>query len=164
MDAYRLRNAFRTDLTTAVFPAETLTTLYRTLGDVRELTFWIASAGQVLVLAAVLLGLYATLAARAQGLAALRAMGASRLFVWLTLWLQAMAMLLAGFAVGVLLAALTSRLAASVLSDRMNLLLNVRLDAGDFWPLALLLLAGAVATAAVAWRAYQAPLSSALRS
>ena len=163
MDAYRLRNTYRSDLTTAVFPAETLTSLYRTLGDVRELVFWIATAGQVLVLAAVLLGLYATLMARAQGLVALRAIGAGRLFLWLTLWLQAMAMLIAGIAGGLLGGFLVAWMAGSVLSDRLGLAVNARLGADDLWSLVMMLMAGALASGLVAWRAYRVPVAAALR-
>jgi putative ABC transport system permease protein len=163
MDAYRLRQLYRSGSTTAVFPAETLTSLYRTLGDVRELVFWVASAGQVLVLAAVLLGLYATLSARASALVALRAMGASHLFVWLTLWLQAMAMLLVGFATGVAVAVFFSSVAAGALTERLGLSINTRLMLSDFWPLALMLAAGALSVGLVAWRAYAEPLSEALR-
>lgn len=164
MDAYRLRNTYRSELTTAVFPAETLTSLYRTLGDVRELVFWIATAGQVLVLAAVLLGLYATLMARAQGLVALRAIGAGRLYLWLTLWLQAMAMLVAGVAGGLFGGSLVSWVAGSVLSDRLGLAVNARLSTDDLWSLVMMLIAGALASGLVAWRAYQAPVAAALRS
>ncbi len=164
MDAYRLRQLYRSGSTTAVFPAETLTSLYRTLGDVRELVFWVASAGQVLVLAAVLLGLYATLSARASALAALRAMGASHLFVWLTLWFQAMGMLLAGFATGVAAAVVFSSVAAGALTERLGLSVNTRLMVSDFWPLALMLAAGALSAGLVAWRAYAEPLSEAIRS
>lgn len=163
MDAYRLRNTYRSDLTTAVFPAETLTSLYRTLGDVRELVFWIATAGQVLVLAAVLLGLYATLMARAQGLIALRAIGAGRLFLWLTLWLQAMAMLVAGVAGGVLGGLLAARIAGNILSDRLGLAVNARLIANDLWSLVMMLAVGALASGLVAWHAYRAPVAAALR-
>lgn len=163
MDAYRLRATYRRGDTTAVFPAETLTALYRTLGDVRELVFWIASTGQALVLAAVLLGLYATLSANAQGLLALRAMGASRGFVWLTLWLQAMTMLLLGAALGVGCAALGITVTATALSSRLGMGIDARLIGRDFWPLLLMLAAASLAAAAVAWRAYRTPLSRALR-
>jgi putative ABC transport system permease protein len=163
-DAYRLRQVYRSGSTTAVFPAETLASLYRTLGDVRQLVFWIASAGQVLVLAAVLLGLYATLSARAPALVALRAMGASQLFVWLTLWLQSMLMLLAGFATGIVTAVAFSSVAAGVLSDRLGLSVNTRLMVSDCWPLVWMLAAGALSVGLVAWRAYAEPLSEALRS
>lgn len=163
MDAYRLRNTYRNTVTTAVFPAETLTTLYRTLGDVRELVFWISTAGQVLVLAAVLLGLYATLTARSQQLVALRAMGASRLFVWLALWSQAMAILVLGLGLGLAGGYLTAQLAVAELSTRLGMVFKARLLLEDLWAVALMLLAGALAAAVVAWRAYREPLAVALR-
>ena len=164
MDAYRLRNTYRSDLTTAVFPAETLTSLYHTMGEVRELVFWIATAGQALVLAAVLLGLYATLMARAKGLVALRAIGAGRLFLWLTLWLQAMGMLLAGIVGGLLAGSLVAWMAGSVLSTRLGLAVNARPGTDDLWSLVMVLMAGATASGLVAWRAYRVPVATALRS
>lgn len=164
MDAYRLRNTYRSDLTTAVFPAETLNLLYRTLGDVRELVFWIATSGQLLVLVAVLLGLYATLISRSQGLVALRAIGAGRLFLWLTLWLQAMGMLLAGIVGGLLAGSLVACLAGSILSARLGMNVNARLASDDLWSLYMILMAGALASGLVAWRVYRIPVSSALRS
>lgn len=163
MDAYRLRASYRRADTTAVFPAETLNALYHTLGDVRELVFWIASSGQVLVLAAVLLGLYATLSARAQELMVLRAIGAGRAFIWLTLWLQAIAMLIIGASLGVALCLGSLHYVARVLSAELGLAITPRLTFGDFWPMLVLLSAAALSAAAVAWRAYQRPLSAALR-
>jgi putative ABC transport system permease protein len=163
MDAYRLRNTYRTDLTTAVFPAETLTSLYRTLGDVRELALWIASAGQLLVLLAVLLGLYATLTARAQALVALRAIGASRLYLWLALWLQAMIMLLSGIVGAVVGGYLVAWGASRVLSGRLGLSVKAGLALEDLWTLLAILVVGALASALVAWRVYRLPLSAALR-
>lgn len=164
MDAYRLRNIYRSGSTTAIFPAETLTSLYRTLGDMRELVFWIATAGQVLVIASVLLGLYVTLMARAQGLVALRAMGAGRLFLWLTLWLQAMVMLMAGVVGGLFAGSMVAWTAASVLSNRLGLAVHARLGTDDLWSLVMMLLVGALASGLVAWRAYRVPLAAALRS
>lgn len=163
MDAYRLRNIYRSDLTTAVFPAETLTSLYRTLGEVRELIFWIATAGQTLVLAAVLLGLYATLMARTQGLVALRALGAGRLFLWLTVWLQAMGMLLVGVGGGLLIGSAAVWVAGSILSDRLGLAVSARLGADELCSLSMILIAGALASGLVAWRVYRVPVAAALR-
>jgi putative ABC transport system permease protein len=164
MDAYRLRQIYRSGSTTAVFPAETLTSLYRTLGDVRELVFWVASAGQVLVLAAVLLGLYATLSARAQALAALRAMGANRVFIWLILWLQALAMLVVGFAVGVMTTVVLSSVVTGFLTGKLGLAIDARMIASDFRPLMAMFVVGALSAGLVAWRVYVEPLSEALKN
>ena len=163
MDAYRLRQIYRSGSTTAVFPAETLTSLYRTLGDVRELVFWVASAGQILVLAAVLLGLYATLSARVQALAALRAMGANRVFIWLILWLQALAMLVVGFAVGVMTTVVLTSVATGFLTGKLGLVIDARMIASDFRPLMAMFAVGALSAALVAWRVYVKPLPEALK-
>lgn len=164
MDAYRLRQLYRSGSTTAVFPAETLTSLYRTLGDVRELVFWVASAGQVLVLAAVLLGLYATLSVRSQALAALRAMGADRVFIWLILWLQAMAMLVVGFVVGIMTTIILSSVATGFLTGKLGLAIDARMIVSDLRPLITMFAAGALSAALVAWRVYVQPLSEALKN
>ncbi|QJC58032.1 hypothetical protein HC248_03369 [Polaromonas vacuolata] len=164
MDAYRLRNVYRNSETTAVFPAETLTRLYQTLGDVRALALWIAGAGQSLVLAAVLLGLYASLSARAQSLISLRAIGAGPLFVWLTLWLQVLGILLVGALLGLLGGWLLAFAGAGVLSNRLGLLLTAELTREDLLPLVWMLAAGTVASAGVAWRAYVKAPAQAMRS
>jgi putative ABC transport system permease protein len=163
MDAYRLRNRYRNLQTTAVFPAETLTSLYQTLGDVRALALWIAGAGQSLVLAAVLLGLYASLSARAQSLISLRAIGAGPLFVWLTLWLQVVGILLVGALLGLLGGWLLATVGAGVLSKRLGLLLTADLSQEDLLPLVGMLAAGTIASALVAWRAYVKAPAQAMR-
>lgn len=164
MDAYRLRTLYRSSLTTAVFPAETLNALYLTLGDVRTLVYWISLAGQALVLCAVILGFYAILSARRAQTAVLRAMGAGPLFIWLVLWLQGMGMLLLGLlgAVAIGLAALA--LAAQQLSSHLNFSVQASLQAHDLLPLAVVIAAGALASSLVAWRVGRASLALAIRN
>ena len=164
MDAYRLRNLYRSNQTTATFPAETLTALYRVLGDVRELAFWIASAGQSLAFIAVLLGLYATLSSRVQALASLRAIGASRLFVWSSVWCQVFLILLVGALGGYLAALLTVQSLSEIFSDRLGLTVSAALVMSDLWPLVSMVLVGAVASMVVAWSAYRPVFAQALRS
>ncbi len=95
-DAYRLRAELRRGGTTAVFPAEILLDLYSTLGDARDVLAMISIAAQALVVAAVLLAVFAVLAARRRQLAVLRALGASRSFVFALVWCQVMTMIAAG--------------------------------------------------------------------
>lgn len=59
-DAYRLRGLYRTNETMALFPAEVLIELYDLLGDARDLVATIAVATQALVIAAVLLAVFAS--------------------------------------------------------------------------------------------------------
>jgi putative ABC transport system permease protein len=99
-DAYRLRSALRRGGTTAVFPAEVLLDLYSTLGDARDVLAIISIAAQGLVVAAVLLAVFAVLAARRRQLAVSRALGASRSFVFALVWCQVMTMIAAGAVIG----------------------------------------------------------------
>ena len=164
MDAYRLRNLYRRTPTTAIFPAETLTALYRLMGDARELALWIASTGQLLACVAIFLGLYAVLGSRAKALVSLRAIGASRLFVFTSLWSQAFLILLAGALIGYLSATLVVRVFSAILSDRLDMSISASLIGSDLWPLAVLVVAGGLASALVAIGAYRIPSGRALRS
>lgn len=85
-DAYRLRKAYRTNATNAVFTGEVLAELFSTLGDVRAILSAVALAVQVMVLAAVLLAAFAALEQRQRTLGVLRALGASRGFIFSVLW------------------------------------------------------------------------------
>lgn len=102
--AYQLRQQLRTrDGTTAVFPAEVLVQLYRLLGDVRDLVAVISILTQVLVIGAVLLAVLASLAQRRRLIAVLRALGASRRFVFATVWLSVALLLTVGSLLGLIL-------------------------------------------------------------
>jgi putative ABC transport system permease protein len=102
--AYQLRQQLRTrDGTTAVFPAEVLVQLYRLLGDVRDLVAVISILTQVLVIGAVLLAVLASLAQRRRLIAVLRALGASRRYVFTTVWLSVALLLTVGSLLGLIL-------------------------------------------------------------
>jgi putative ABC transport system permease protein len=99
--AYQLRQTYRSrDDTMAVFPAEVLIRLYELLGDVRNLVALISVLTQVLVMGAVLLAVLATLAQRRRLIGVLRALGASRSFVFVTVWLNVATLLTLGSALG----------------------------------------------------------------
>jgi len=101
-DAYRLRGKYRIDGSMANFPAEVLVELYALLGDARDLLAAFALATQGLVVAAVLLAVFATLDQRRQLLAVLRALGASRGYVFAAVWLHVSLMVVIGAASGLL--------------------------------------------------------------
>ena len=102
--AYALRQHYRTrEGTTAVFPAEVLVRLYSLLGDVRNLLAMISILTQVLVIGAVLLAVLASLSQRRRLIAVLRALGASRRFVFATVWLSVALMLTLGSLLGFVL-------------------------------------------------------------
>lgn len=164
VDAYRLRQLYRTGATTATFPAETLTSMYRTLGDVRALAYWIAIAGQLLLMASIFLGLYAMLSGQSALLMSLRAIGASRWFIWLDLWLIVMAVLLLGLACGTAMGILAAHAIASELSRHMGLALQPDLTWHEWVGNGVALSAGAVVATWMAWQIQRASLSTALRA
>ena len=57
IEAYGLRNAWRTTETTAFFPAEVLVQLYELLGDVRVVMSALAIATELLLVVAILAGI-----------------------------------------------------------------------------------------------------------
>lgn len=101
-DAYRLRQEYRGETTLAVFPAEVLTRLYATLGDVRSLLLAIAIGTQVIVIAAILLVTIMHVGARQRQIGALRAFGAPGRAVVAIVWGELFLLFLAGFGLGVL--------------------------------------------------------------
>ena len=72
----------------AVFPAEVLFEMYAVLGDARDLLWLVALATQALVVAAILLAVFASMSQRRRQLGVLRALGASRRYVFLAVWLH----------------------------------------------------------------------------
>src|SRR5262249_3486861 len=97
-DAYRLRGRYRSDASMAVFPAEVLVAIYAILGDARDLLAVISLATQVLVLAAILLAVLASLSQRRRQLAVLRALGAPRAYLFLAVWIHVTVLVAAGAA------------------------------------------------------------------
>lgn len=86
--AYSLRAEFRQGQTTAAFPGEVLAGLFGLFDQAKVLVGWVGLLFQTLVFAAVVLSLLAGLPSKARWIGLLRALGASPVYVVLTLWLQ----------------------------------------------------------------------------
>lgn len=110
---YALRSEFTRERDTmAFFPGAVLAQLYRVLGDIRQIMSLMALVTQVLVAAAVLLGLFILSRLFHRQIALLRALGAPARFVFAVVWSFGAVLLLAGAALGLL----TGIGAASILS------------------------------------------------
>lgn len=162
-DAYKLRQAYRSDRTLAVFPAEVLTRLYGTLGDARLVLGAVALGAQGLVAAALLLVIVAQVLQRRRQIGALRAFGAPRAVVFAIVWLETVlvagAGLVAGYGIGFAIArAISDRLAAT-----SGVVLPVAFVADDVAQMLALLAAAAVAAAVPAALAYRQSPAEALR-
>jgi len=163
-DAYRLRARYRDTATMAVFPAEVLVEMYAMLGDARDLLWLIALVTQALVVAAVLLAVFATLAQRRRQLGVLRALGASRRYVFLVVWFHASALITVGASVGLLLGWSGAMGLSMVLHARTGLSVPVTI----WWPeiglVVILAAVGALLATIPSWLSYRQPVSSLLRS
>jgi putative ABC transport system permease protein len=164
VDAYRLRSEYRKDQTLGVFPAEVLTRLFSTLGDVRSVLSAIAFATQGLVAAAVVLVSVVHLSQRRRQLAVLRALGAPRSAIFGLVWFEILALVASGVAVGVALGWGGAKVFASWLSGASGIVSPVVLTWEDIG-LALGLLAIAAIIAVIpAIMAYRQPTTIALRA
>ncbi len=162
--AYGLRQAYRTDpATTAVFPAEVLVQLYSLLGDVRRLLGLISIMTQILVIAAIMLAVLGSLDRQQRQLAVLRALGAPRQFVFLTIWLDVALTLSLGAGLGLLLGYGAAWLLAQVFGQQTALALPVTLGWNELRLVAAVIIAGLVLAALPAALTYRRSVAHALR-
>ena len=145
---YQLRARYRTAASTAVFPGEVLSSLFRTLGDVRSVLSWMAAACAILVVAAVVLAFGAIVAGRARDHAVLRAIGAPPTFLLLALWMELGIVLAAGVVAGTGLGWAAAAGAGAALGGAAGLHIPVTLSWADA-ALAAAVLAGGLVAAAV---------------
>ncbi|MDQ0301924.1 FtsX-like permease family protein [Ancylobacter polymorphus] len=163
-DAYRLRQAYRTDHTLAVFPGEVLTRLYGTLGDARQILAFVTLNAQLLVAAAVLLVVLIHVMGRRRQIGALRAFGAPRAVVCAVVWLEAVLVIGAGLAGGFALGFGVARLLARQISMQTGVVLPVGFAAEDGGAFLLLFAIGGLAALLPAVLAYRQSPAAALRA
>jgi putative ABC transport system permease protein len=161
--AYGLRNAWRTNSTQAIFPAEILVQLYAVLGDARAIMSFLALATQVLVVAAILSGVMVILQLFRVRFAVLRALGASGLYVFLVAWTYVALLIAAGAALGLVLGTGASFAVSSYLEMRSGIAMPVSLAWADVQFVLLLVVAGAAMAILPAIAVYRQPVVEALR-
>jgi putative ABC transport system permease protein len=150
-DAYRLRQTYRTKETLAVFTGEVLADLFRTLGDMRDLLALLGLGVQALVLAAVLLASFAALEQRRRTLGVLRALGASRGFVFSILWGHVGVIVMLGVVIGIALGVGATLLIGEIASARTGIDIALQLSVSDIGKAALLPAIAIIAASIPAW-------------
>ena len=160
--AYRLRGQFQTPRSVAVFPAEVLNDLYLTLGNVRDLMSVLAVTTQVLVVAAVLMALLVGFLARRRQFAVLRAIGASRLYVFSVVWIEVVLLITTGAALGVLLGWGASNLLSHWMASQLGFSMPVRLGATEALLVAALVTTAAIVATLPAWLVFRRPIAEGL--
>ena len=163
-DAYALRGAYRTGGTMALFPAEVLVSLYRTLGDLRDVLVVAAALNNLLVFGAVILLMLILVSLRRRRYAVLRALGAPRSYVLLVTWLGAVLLLAAGCTLGLLLGWAASQGVAVLLEGRTGLHAVVTIGWDEIRLALLLTFAGSILALLPALTAWRAPVSEGLRA
>lgn len=162
--AYQLRQRYRADdRSMAVFPAEVLIQLYSVLGDVRDLLAWISILTQVLVIGAVLLAIMATMGQKRRLVGVLRALGASRAFVFTVAWINVSLLIAAGAGLGLLFGWAGSLGLSALLEARTAMHLPVSLTAQEVGLVGILILIGLVLALVPSVMLYRQPVAAALR-
>jgi putative ABC transport system permease protein len=163
-DAYTLRGKYRSGGTTALFPAEVLVELYRLLGDARDLLAAISVATQALVIAAVLLAVFASLALRRRQLAILRALGASRRYVFAVVWTHVSLMIALGALLGLVVGWLGAAALSAAFSERTGIALSATLALQEIAMGAAVIGIGMLLAGIPSWSSYRQSVSAGLRS
>lgn len=130
-DAYALRGEYRQGGTMALFPAEMLVSLYRTMGDLRDVLVLVAALNNLLVFASILLLVVTLVTLRRRRYAVLRALGASRLYVLLVTWLGAALLLAVGCVFGLGLGWIGTAIVGAVVEGRTGLHLAASIGAQE---------------------------------
>ena len=162
--AYQLRGQFRSTRSLALFPAEVLNDLYLTLGNIRDVMSVLVITTQLLVLAAVLMALLVGFLARRRQFAVLRAIGASRLYVFCVVWIEVLLLIVSGAVMGCLLGWFSSTALSHWMQSQVGFAMPVRLGAAEALLVAALLLLGAVVATLPAWLVFRRPIAEGLVS
>jgi len=162
-DAYALRGTYRQGATTALFPAEVLVTLYRTLGDVRDVLVIASLINDGLIFAAMTMLLVALAGLRRRRYAMLRALGASRGYVLLTVWLSGAVILAVGCIGALAVGGLATAIVAAVVEARTGLHLTATIALADLAVVAGLIAVASLMALGPAVAALRIPVAQILR-
>lgn len=162
-DAYQLRAQYRQGGTMALFPAEVLVSLYRTVGEIRDVVVIASALNNLLVFGAVLLLIVTLITLRRRRYAVLRALGAPRLYVLLVTWLGAAGLLTAGCILGLGLGWLASQIAAGLIEQKTGLHVATTLGWLELRYALALIAAGSLLSLVPALSTWRTSVSQALR-
>jgi len=161
--AYGLRSEYRTIDTMAFFPAEVLVTLYELLGDVRIVMSGLAIATEVLLVAAILAGILMLMRLYRQRFAVLRALGASRFYVFAVAWTFSFGLIAAGSLLGLGVAAVMVGIVSGIFSDVSGIAMSTGIGGQEILLALILTAIGAVLSLLPAALLYRRPVVEALR-
>ena len=161
--AYGLRGAYRTPQSTAFFPAEVLVELYAVLGDATAIMSGLTLAAQALVVAAILAGIVAILDLQRQRFAVLRALGASPIFIFTTVWIYVAAIVLSGALIGLGLGWAFASVVSDLLAQSTGVAMRAEIGLRELSLVGTLVGLGLVLALVPALIIYRRPVVEALR-
>ena len=162
-NAYQLRAQYRQGGTMALFPAEILVSLYRTVGDIRDIVVIASALNNLLVFGAVILLILTLISLRCRRYAILRALGAPRLYILLVTWLGATTLLTAGCTLGLGFGYLAAQLAATLIERKTGLQATTTLAWPELRYALSLIAAGSLLSLSPALSTWRTSVSQALR-
>ncbi|HXP96910.1 MAG TPA: FtsX-like permease family protein [Telmatospirillum sp.] len=161
--AYELRSEYRKGGTMALFPAEVLVSIYRTLGDVKQAMVIVSGFNNALVLVATVSLLLTMVGLRQKRYAVLRALGAPRAYVLLAVWLGSTGLLALGCLLGLGLSLAVSWGAGALIEARTGLHLPIALGWSELAFVGVLLAGGGLLSLIPALFVYRRPVGPSLR-
>ncbi len=162
--AYGLRSAYRTEDATAFFPAEVLVQLYAVLGDVRSVLDVMALTTQLLVIAAIMVGLMALIQLQRERFAVLRALGASRFYIFAVVWTGVTAMVAVGVVLGLGLGYGVTQVLSAVISSETGISISAGIGRPELGLAGLLILLGGLVALVPAALIHRQPVVDLLRT
>ncbi len=133
------------------------------MGDVRRIMGALTLATQVLVVAAILAGILALLDLQRQRFAVLRALGASRMFIFLTVWTYVTLLIATGALAGLVLGWGVAGIISHFLAQASGVAMRATVGGTEFRLVGALLIVGAFLAAVPATLIYRRPVIDALR-
>ena len=110
-----------------------------------------------------LLAVFASLAQRRRQLGVLRALGASRRYVFMVVWLHASLLLMVGSGAGLLLGWIGAEVLSAVLRARTGIAVPVSISWAEIGLVVMLAAVSALLATLPSWLSYRQPVSSLLR-
>lgn len=161
--AYGLRSLYRAQDSTAFFPAEVLVELYALLGDMRALMNVMALATQALVIVAILAGIMVLLRLYRVQFAVLRALGAPRAFIFLTIWSYVALIVAVGAVAGLALGMGLAGFVSSAFTAETGIALDATLGSTELVLVGAIVAIGMAVATIPAALLYRKPVIDALR-
>lgn len=161
--AYGIRSSYRTDHSTAFFPAEVLIEMYQMLGNAGTVMRWMALGTQALVVAAILAAVLALMQIYRKQFAVLRALGAPRSYIFGSIWLYVAILVVFGAAIGLVLGWGVAQAVSQVFTAETGMAMTATIGKPELGLAAGFVIIGFALALVPAFMLYRKPVVEALR-